>query len=158
MSGFKHAPIQRSEALQPLSRDHYEGLSLAQKLRRAADGDERDRLQAAAALAEAWRAQIRDHFDEEERLLRDLMDQQQWDRLLQEHAALRRCGEQADHASRADPGPEWVREAGRLLHDHIRWEERELFVAIEGAATAEQLRLIGAETEKIENRRPREKG
>ena len=41
------------------------------------------------------------------------------------------------------------------LHDHIRWEERQLFPAVEQAAGEEDLRPLGAETKTAEAGRPR---
>ncbi len=55
----------------------------------------------------------------------------------------------------SEPGAAWVLELGRLLNDHIRWEERELFPLIERSASAEQLRNLTQETERLEQGRAR---
>ena len=58
--------MKRTAALQPLSRDHHQALSVAQKLRRADAGTApgvRD------AFLEFWRSHGRDHFRSEEEIL-----------------------------------------------------------------------------------------
>ena len=58
------------------------------------------------------------------------------DRIREEHAALRRAG--------GDPMPEAaaVREFGQLLHDHVRFEEREVFEPLQDRLPEDALRAL----------------
>ena len=138
---YKNPPLKRRESLRPLSRDHYAGLVQAQRL---------------AALLDAWRAEIAPHFEDEERLLCDLADPESRERLLDEHAVLRRLAEAARaRRQRVDPEGAWVRSLGETLRDHIRWEERVMFPCVEQRASTGQLAALAAETGQIEQSRPR---
>lgn len=155
MTAMQNPPLKRDISLQPFSRDHYVGLVQAQRLVRAASRDQLARRQALETFQAAWRDEIAAHFDDEERLLLELIprpaDRQ---RLLEEHARLRAmAGEVAAHLDGHDPA--WVRTLGELLNDHIRWEERALFVSIENAASTQQLSCLASETAAVEAARPR---
>ncbi|MFP4143747.1 MAG: hemerythrin domain-containing protein [Phycisphaeraceae bacterium] len=156
MPQFKHAPIQRHPALTPLSRDHYTGLVCAQRSIRAADAHAVDRREALGIFLDAWFREIDEHIRDEERLLIELMNPGDRDRLLTEHARLRRLADEARAERRqTDPDADWLRRLGETLRDHIRWEERELFPRIEDDASEEQLAVIRHETDAIEDARPR---
>lgn len=148
-------PLKRHPALQPLSREHMSGLIQARELRRAADADLSARRAALAAFTEVWRSEIQEHFDDEERLLLPITrDPALRERLLNEHQALRdlarRCSD--DPATVADD-PALLRRIGSLLHDHIRWEEREYFEAIQ-RDHPDALAALEHEAERIEQVRP----
>lgn len=154
----RHArqPLKRHPALQPLSRDHYVGLVQAQHLIKAAHGSDIDRRTAIREFVDAWHGDIVVHFDDEERLLPDLLDEAAKKQLLEEHGRLRALAAEADERRRqVDPGAEWVRELGRLLNDHIRWEERELFSSVQQQASDEQLAALEEQTQVIEQERNR---
>lgn len=156
MADFENPPIARHEALAPLSRDHYQGLVCAQALIRSADADAEARRTAIARLLEAWQAEIADHFEDEQRLLEGLIATASQKRLETEHAYLREHIQQAAQLPRdADPDPELLRHIGEALRDHIRWEERELFLEAEQGATPQQLQALASETARIESARPR---
>jgi hemerythrin-like domain-containing protein len=156
-AAMSHPPLKRHPALQPLSRDHYVGLVHAQRLIQSAEVDAPSRQTAVLGFLTAWSEEIAQHFADEERLFGGLIpnpaDQQ---RLHDEHAIIRRFAEEAvSRVDTADPGAPWVRQVGQTLNDHIRWEERELFPAIEQAINAQQLAALQEETDAIESNRPR---
>lgn len=157
MSRFRNPPLKRHPSMQPLSRDHYSGLVIAQTLSRGSDGDDQQRRTALNKLIEAWSSEIAEHFHDEERLLPALMTSEELDRLRQEHRAIRQLVAEGETSQKHNEAPaaDWLRRAGQTLNDHIRWEERELFVAIEKRATPEQLRKLEQETTIIESHRPR---
>jgi len=148
-------PLKRHAALQPLSREHMSGLIQARNLNRAANADADARRAALAAFTEVWRSEIREHFDDEERLLLPLTREPALrDRLLKEHRALRELARRCED----DPGavaddPALLRRIGSLLHDHIRWEEREYFEAIQ-RDHPDALAALEHEADRIEQRRP----
>ena len=91
-------PLKRHAVLQPLSREHMGGLIQARNLQRAADMTEPDRLRAIGEFMDTWRAEIKEHFDDEERLLLPLTDSPEMrQRLLHEHHALRDLANQCEH-------------------------------------------------------------
>lgn len=156
MNRFVHAPIKRHEALQPLSRDHFTGLSHAQRLIKAASKDRIARHKALAGFIDAWNTELSDHFDDEERLFHGCITQADQQRLLSEHATIRAHIEEAKVLRSAiDPSPDRLMHFGQTLNDHIRWEERDLFGKIEGSLDAEQLRMMSEETARIEQSRAR---
>lgn len=152
-----YPPLKRHSALQPLSREHYTGLTLAQRLLKAARGDAADRRRAVDEFLAGWEAEISVHFSDEESLLPDLIpDPDQHRRLLDEHERIRAMVKKAASLREDEViEPELLGELGQLLNDHIRWEERVLFPAIEQAASAEQLARLENETKVLQASRPR---
>lgn len=155
MNPMKHPPIKRHASLQPLSRDHYVGLVQAQHLVRSASNDRELQRRALGEFQVTWRDEIAVHFDDEERLLLNLIpDPTDRQRLLDEHARLRTLADEVE-AQMNEPHPAWIRTLGELLNDHIRWEERELFPKIESTASASELSHLTRETAAVEAARPR---
>lgn len=149
-------PLQRHPALQPFSRDHYVGLVVAEHLRRSATSTVAERLSAMREFMAAWDKEISDHFAEEERLLRPLLTtENDWTRLLSEHDTLRDLQRQAATEPERAADAEWMLRLGSVLHDHIRWEERELFPRIEKTVSASGLQHLSLETRELEARRNR---
>ncbi len=147
--------LKRHEALQPLSREHMNGLIQARALSRAAHADGSARRDAIRAFVDAWTSEIHDHFDDEERMLVPLKQPEVLrQRLLDEHAELRSCAARClDDARAAAEDVQFVKHLGSLLHDHIRWEEREYFQFLQSAHPAALDALLG-EAGAIERDRP----
>jgi hypothetical protein len=124
--------MRRSDALTPLSRDHHLALFVAQRLRRAGDADAAD---ARAAFLDFWEAHGRAHFATEEDELLVVLEPEAGAehplvaRTLEEHMRIRRAAARL-RAEPAVPAGD-LQALGDLLHDHVRFEERELFAAIE---------------------------
>lgn len=156
MEKFVNAPIKRHEALVPLSRDHFTGLSHAHRLIRAASKDRVSRHKALAGFIDAWNIELAAHFDDEERLFLGFISQEDTQRLLDEHAMIRSLVNEAQELKKSvDPCPERTSHIGRVLNDHIRWEERELFGRIEKLLNVEQLHVMAQDTACIEATRAR---
>jgi hemerythrin-like domain-containing protein len=64
------------------------------------------------------------------------------DRALEDHAAMRRL---ADRFEQGEGSIVLVREFGELLERHIRFEERELFPAVQNETDENGMNEIGAE-------------
>ncbi len=152
--GNEYPPLKRHESLQPFSRDHFIALRLARDLSAAALGDEATALNARQGFLAAWRLEIEAHFDEEERWLSPLMRPEETERMRGEHSRLRRLAVQEVVPEKEGELKNWCAVVGRELHDHVRWEERVLFGAIQQRATPEQLQAVGRATAEIESRRP----
>jgi hemerythrin-like domain-containing protein len=140
--------MKRAEALRPLSREHLVALLTAKKLREADD--------VAVATREFlafWCEDGRRHFRVEEEVLLPgwaaygEIDRSGIARMLEEHLEIRReaLRLEAGELSLAE-----VRELGQLLHDHVRFEERELFVAAEAALDSVALERLATAIEACE--------
>ncbi len=143
--------MKRTGALQPLSRDHHQGLAVAQRLRRASDetaSDAQDRFLAY------WRDHGQHHFRCEEEILlpafaRDGDAQHPLVlRVLLDHMVIR--GRARDLAEQPNPPLEVLQELGLQLSNHIRLEERELFPLIEHTLPAARLTQVGVELDRAE--------
>ncbi len=135
------APLKRIEALQALSEDHHNGLVIALRCRRLADGVfDADRDEFWASVLEFVRLQVDPHFEVEERLLlpalRALGEQEMAYRIAREHVQLR-----AMIVEQTPADPE-LRSFGQLLDDHIRYEERVVFEQTQDRLPAETLAEI----------------
>lgn len=145
--------MKRVEALRPLSREHLKALLAAKNLREASDRED-----ATRSFLEFWRGEGQHHFRVEEEVLLPTwamhapIDRPRVARMLEEHLAIRRA------ALRLEAGEvslEELPEIGTLLHDHVRFEERELFPIIEEALDAEGLSRLAAAVERAEASRRR---
>lgn len=152
---FSGSPLKRHPALQPLSREHMSGLIQARNLQRSADGGAHERQGAVDAFVRAWEGEIRAHFEDEERLLLPLTGRPELrDRLLTEHDVLRSLAERCRREPEAIASDGAIMgRIGRMLHDHIRWEERVFFESIQRERPEELARLL-REAERIERQRP----
>ena len=136
--------MKRSAALTLLSHDHHHALVVAQRLRRA-----EDRSQATRELLNFWESQGREHFEVEEEVLVPTWleldpgaDRALAERLADEHLVIR---SQVRAAQSGTLDLDGLGETGRLLADHVRFEERELFPLIEGALRSGALETLGEE-------------
>jgi Rrf2 family protein len=123
----------RLDALIKFSHDHTRGLAVAKHLTEGADRGPAAARDALREFLDAWSSDLVEHFDQEERFLLPVIEEAELAmRLRQEHATLRAMANLAElHAENPDLDTDWVRAIGKLLHDHIRWEERQLFPWVE---------------------------
>lgn len=141
--------MKRAEALRPLSREHLTALLTAKRLREAEDPG-----QAAADFLEFWGKDGRQHFRVEEEVLLPVwalyaeVDREGVSRMLEEHLRIRRGALRlaSGGASLAE-----VQELGKLLHDHVRFEERQLFPLVEAALDPPALDELAAAIERAAN-------
>lgn len=150
--------MKRHHALEPFSRDHYGGLVVARHLK------EKPGSESIAELMQVWNGEMEDHFREEELTLSPLAPPEMAARLYRDHDDIRALvATAARNLSEED-----AVELGHRIHDHIRWEERELFPALEAderlidiepAAEAMELRrqdsgLYPRRAELVQRRKP----
>jgi len=104
--------------------------------------------EAISRFLRAWRGEIQPHFHAEEGLLLPEFaravppDDPLIVRALTEHVALRRAVRDLARAA-GEQRRLLARELGQALHDHIRFEERVLFPAIEAALEGPRLVELG---------------
>jgi hemerythrin-like domain-containing protein len=136
--------MRRDPRLHGLSSDHHQGLVLARTLARHEGAWTVD---DGAALARRFEAELEPHFRVEEEVLlpalRAAGAAELVDRTEADHVVLRA---HVVAAARGDGGA--ARAFGERLHDHIRFEERELFPACEA-------RLAGAVLDEVARRAPK---
>ena len=136
--------MKRSAALIPLSHDHHQALFVSKLLRDAPESDDGGE-EALSAFRKFWEKDGDRHFRIEEQVLvpgaglPGELAREEVDRMREEHAQIRELV-----SSLLDPArPEQLSELGRVLADHVRFEERELFPLIEESLEPEQLEHLG---------------
>jgi iron-sulfur cluster repair protein YtfE (RIC family) len=138
--------LYRAPALLPLSRDHHEALIQALWLKRRAG-----RPPAALGFLEFHRAELEGHMaDEEEVVLpvAEAVDPAGAARIRQEHGEIRRLAATLETATAA--GQEiaaTMEDLARLLHDHVRYEERVFFMGVQAALPSAALESMGTALE-----------
>lgn len=140
--------MKRHKSLYPLSHDHHHALVQARNLRVASsDPGLPSFLKAGRDFIAFWDSKLQTHFrQEEEILLPGFSKYSSTDRVeiietLKQHIEIRRaCRELRDNLNKeAAPEAESLRKLGALLEKHIRYEENQLFPAIEEAVPEEEL-------------------
>jgi iron-sulfur cluster repair protein YtfE (RIC family) len=141
--------MKRAPALRGLSEQHHHGLVAARHLRLAAAG-ERPLEETIAQFLRAWSDEIEPHFRAEEEVLLPEFglaaepEHPLITRTLTEHVALRRSVRLL-RLSEGELRQALAAQLGRDLDDHIHFEERVLFPAVEGALSASMLATLGKE-------------
>ena len=132
-------PINRSEFLRPLSREHHDSLLLCWKIRIGFKKNiQISRIQEYAEWF--YKKHLIAHFDVEEKHVFPILgrDHDAVRRALAEHRRLKRLFEDIKAEEKN------VGIVEELLEAHIRFEERVLFSAIERIASASQLGEVQA--------------
>jgi hemerythrin-like domain-containing protein len=148
--------MKRHPSLHPLSQHHHFALIQALEMRRAAEAPAEKRALAVARQAEKfvrfWQKSGQVHFREEEEVLlpayaRHMRLDQDAEvmRLLADHAEIRAAVRDFEALLAAKKPIEAVElgRVGKLLHDHVRLEENEVFPRIEKVLGEEQLNAMG---------------
>lgn len=123
--------MKRSKALQSLSREHHTALTLAKACERAVGSDDSTQIGAACRrVVHAFANELEPHFVAEEQSLLPLLKTSGAhalvQRTLEDHLRLRTLlGELQQNDAEA------LRRFGECLFAHVRFEERELFPALE---------------------------
>lgn len=120
----------RHPSLLSLSREHHHALVLAKRAARAAEADSSEQLAMCRLLADSFAAELNPHFLCEERDLPSKLTSAEDLALLaqmhDDHASLRQLA-----AGLARGETQYLAEFAGQLAAHVRFEERELFPAVE---------------------------
>lgn len=147
--------MKRHPGLHALSQHHHFALTQALLMRRAAQAPATRRAaalrQAAHTFLRFWKKTGRQHFREEEEVLlpayarHTRLDQDAAVmRMLAEHAQIRAQIQQLETLLETGSATEEaVAALARALHDHIRFEENEVFPRIEAALGEAELLALG---------------
>ena len=130
-------PIKRHQALVAFSRDHHFGLLLVWKIKQGLDkavAPER----ISNYVLHFFDQDLKQHFAEEEEKLFPLLPVENVFRLRaeNEHAIIRGL---IEHLRNDQSDKTVLMQFAHLLNDHIRFEERELFAAIQDATNDQYL-------------------
>ena len=144
--------LKRDPALVPLSRDHHFALRQVLWLRRATAGDASRTTAAAREFIAFHRAELVPHMADEEAVVFsafETFDPEGTARLRREHREIDALAAQlADALDQGqDPNPV-MNEIASLLDDHVRYEERGYFMAVQGKLDPAALREIGSSLER----------
>lgn len=137
--------MKRHLQLQPLSRQHHNGLLIALLLSKGIK-KKADRQVMASFISHNWQADLKEHFHLEEAYLlpmltRHSFDQAMIEKLLAEHAMLTGLANEAINGTIETHQIEFF---ANLLNEHIRFEERLFFPAAEKVLTESELEEIGS--------------
>ena len=132
--------MRRSEPLIPLSHDHHHGLVVCRHIREAIARSE-DPERISTYVQDFWANDLARHFDEEEQCFFTLLppDDGLVQQALDEHRQMRKMITQISEAATV----ETLTEFGKLLEQHIRFEERSLFPHLEQQVPAALLSAAG---------------
>ena len=152
--------MKRVNQLQPLSRQHHLGLSLANKAKKCTNDPEQ--------IKHHWQALIRyiehdmaSHFDLEDDLLVNALlpyqsqnaevqqvlatleaQRQQLHQLITQGQNLEQVNQQPNQQLNQQPNQQQVIKLATALYEHIRFEERQLFPLAQSLLTTQQLEAI----------------
>jgi hemerythrin-like domain-containing protein len=131
----------RHDSLLPLTHDHHHALRNARMLRVAAGGDVTARIEATEGFLRFFRSEGVAHFREEEEVIFPLVALHKdapttgINRVLSEHVVMHALvRELVEQAEAGDPSEATMLALADLLKTHVRFEEDELFPAIEELA------------------------
>jgi hemerythrin-like domain-containing protein len=138
--------VLRDKNLIPLSHQHQHALAMCVRIDRAVQMGELDMLAWQAEIQQIFVAEIRNHFEAEERELFPvalrfpdlglLVDE-----LLSQHALLR---DYFALATERTMDPAKLHDFAKKLSAHIRKEERELFESLQRRLTSEEMQSLGS--------------
>ena len=133
-------PVARSQQLIPLSHEHHEGLLFAWRVRQG--------LQKNVPLKTIcefinwfWKDHLEHHFQDEEKNLVPYLpvDDELINKMIVEHEVIRKLLPGMSVRTQSE-----IALFAQLLHDHIRFEERELFPHLEKNLTQSELNEIAS--------------
>ncbi|HMB93688.1 MAG TPA: hemerythrin domain-containing protein [Rhodothermales bacterium] len=135
--------MKRSKHLEPLSHDHYEGLVVAGRLQKGLSKQASPDVMAAY-VAHFWKTHLAHHFQQEETFLLPLLEESSAtmaERMVEEHGRIRELVARVEKEASAQR----LTELSRMMKAHIRFEEREVFPALEAQMPEDVLQEVGAQ-------------
>ena len=133
------AQMKRNVHIIPLSRDHHHGLLFCWKIRQGINRNASpERVQSYVDYF--WKQHLLQHFHDEEKIL--FLDRKNalCQTAIAEH---RQIEELVRKLSSSKPDKAQLLRLADLIHDHIRFEERELFPWLESELSIAELAEIG---------------
>jgi iron-sulfur cluster repair protein YtfE (RIC family) len=143
--------MKRHQSLFPLSHDHHHALVQALNLDKDGGGDDQAGLrEAAARFADFWKSALQRHFAQEEQIVLPLLekykaaDAAEIRETLEQHSAIARLIDELNEklARREMIEASLLTNLAESLRRHIRYEESELFPAVEASVPDDELWLM----------------
>jgi len=143
--------MKRHQSLFPLSHDHHHALVQALNLDKVGGGDDQAGLrEAAARFADFWKSDLQRHFAQEEQIVLPLLekykaaDAAEIRETLEQHSAIARLIDELNEklARREMIEASLLTNLAESLRRHIRYEESELFPAVEASVPDDELWLM----------------
>jgi iron-sulfur cluster repair protein YtfE (RIC family) len=143
--------MKRHQSLFPLSHDHHHALVQALNLDKVGGGDDQAGLrEAAARFADFWKSDLQRHFAQEEQIVLPLLakykaaDAAEIKDTLEQHSAIARLIDELNEklARREMIEASLLTNLAESLRRHIRYEESELFPAVEASVPDDELWLM----------------
>lgn len=136
--------MKRHLQLQPLSRQHHNGLLIALLLSKGVKR-KADRLEMASFIVHNWETELKEHFQLEETVLLPILVRHNFEpalveKLKAEHRILSGLAKEAVNGSITIDQIEFF---ASLLTEHIRFEERQFFPAAEKILSEVEMEDIG---------------
>jgi len=132
------APIKRAVELQPLSRQHHNGLFFCLLLDKGVK-KQADKIILRDFCMYFWAEDLKHHFELEEKHLSDFVSyaalKDEIEKMLSEHLFIRKFFEQTDILNEYSISDKLQ----NILEKHIRFEERELFPLIQSTISSLEL-------------------
>ena len=137
--------MKRNVNIIPLSKDHHHGLLFCWKIRQGIN------LHAAPARVQTyvdyfWKEHLEQHFREEEDILFLNRENALCERAIREHRQIETLVKKLGSSIPEKAG---LRHLADLVHDHIRFEERELFPYLESNLSNTELEEIGIKLQQL---------
>ena len=136
------APIKRSKELQPLSRQHHNGLFFCLLLEKAVK-KQADKILMRDFCQYFWEKDLQHHFELEEKNLSPFSSyvelREGIGRMIEEHAFIRKFFTNPDILNEYSI----FDQLQQFLDKHIRFEERELFPLIQIVISEKEMKAIG---------------
>jgi len=137
-------PLKRHVGLQPLSREHHHGLLLCWKIRTGLKkGIEEERIKKYADWF--FKHHLLPHFEAEEKYVFPILDAEdsRIKKALAQHRRLKRLFVSKKELNKN------LNRIEETLEQHIRFEERSLFNAIQSVASSEELQALQSLHEEV---------
>ncbi len=130
-------PIKRAKEIQEFSREHHHGLLLGWKIKTGLSKNVAPE-RIISYIKWFWDNHLEQHFREEERLLFPILgnDHPLIKEVLSQHEEIE------NRIKNMQASAEFLMDFKTLLDNHIRFEEREVFMKIQEEATQEELQKI----------------
>ncbi|RTL56184.1 MAG: hemerythrin domain-containing protein [Sphingobacteriales bacterium] len=133
--------MKRSEQLYPLSWQHHNGLMAVLLLKKGVH-KKADVKVMTRFIQQIRKEELDEHFEAEEKSLILFSDKYHqlgtlYKKMIAEHTSIRQCYRELENPSYAA-----IEKFYQLLNQHIRFEEREYFPAIEATLSAKELTAL----------------
>ena len=135
---MKNKPLKRTPHLYLFSHEHHDGLVVANRIKAGVTKNVDVRILSNYILS-FWESALAEHFRFEESLLLPLFQEEavMRNRFQAEHEQIRKLINKISAQPQTDQS--LAQDFAKLLHDHIRFEERELFPKIQESHSEEVL-------------------